>query len=62
MRPAIPYDPTPDAEGPNRKRSIRRLAEAGHRRGAPVKPIPHYGLADEKDRPPMKPEPPEDVA
>lgn len=42
-RPVIPHDPMPKTEHFEQKRSGRRLAEAGHRRGAPVQQIPHEG-------------------
>jgi len=38
-RPDIPYDPTPETDGNNLKRSQRKLAEAGKRRGAPVRRV-----------------------
>lgn len=41
-RPDIPYDDSPDSDHSNRKRSQRRLAEAGHKIGQPVKRIPLY--------------------
>lgn len=46
-RPDIPYDPTPPTDYYNRQRSVRRLAEAGHRRGAPVKQLPVYRMKKE---------------
>lgn len=42
-RPAIPHDPTPDSHHHDQRRSKLRLAEAGHRKGVPAKPIPFYG-------------------
>ena len=47
-RPDIPYDPTPITDNMDRRRSIRRLAEAGYRKGKPVQKIPHYGRTDER--------------
>ena len=48
-RPAIPYEPGHECEYRDRQRSIRRLAEAGKRKGRPAKRIPHEGKCNEQD-------------
>ena len=42
-RAAVPHDPTPETDGNKIKRSVRKLAEGGYRKGVPVQQIPHEG-------------------
>ena len=50
-RPAIPHDTRGEGHEARQARSVRKLAEAGHRKGAPATQIPHHGRINEGERP-----------